>query len=216
MANKIILIGSGGHSSVAIDIIRKQKKKIIGYLDVKKNLKLKIKYLGNILENLTILRNKNILGFIAIGNNYTRQKVYKTIFKINPQFKWVKLVDPSCIISKTTLIGEGSIVVAGSIINSATVIGKHCIINTRNTIDHDNFIDDFSSTGPSVSTGGSVSIGKNSHIGISSTVKNNIKIGSNTIVGSFSYVNKNCLSNGLYIGVPAKKKKKWKFGANYL
>ncbi len=213
---EILLFGSGGHCNVVIDIIKKKKIKIIGYLDIKKNKNLKIKYLGNIYENLRLLKLKKTKGFIAVGNNYIRKNICETIRKINSNFKWEKLIDPSCIISKNTLIGDGSIVIAGSVINAKTIIGNHCIINTKNSIDHDNFIDDFSSTGPSVTTGGTVKIGKTSHIGISSTIKNNTNIGSNTIIGSCSFVNKNCLSNTLYIGRPAKKKKIWKYGRNYL
>ncbi len=213
---EIILFGSGGHSNVVIDIVNKKKMKILGYLDVKKNKLSQIKYLGNISENTKLLKKKKIKGFIAIGNNYIRKNVYESINNINPNFKWEKLIDPSCIISKNTFIGDGSIVIAGSVINAKTIIGRHCIINTKNSIDHDNFIDDFSSTGPSVTTGGTVKIGKTSHIGISSTIKNNINIGSNTIIGSCSFVNKNCLSNTLYIGKPSKKKKIWKYGRNYL
>ncbi len=213
---EILLFGSGGHCNVAVDILKKNSVKINGYLDIKKNKKSKIEYLGNISENLKLLKMKKTRGFIAIGNNYIRKKVYETIFKINSEFKWESLIDPSCVISKSTKIGEGSIIIAGSVINARTIVGKHCIINTKNSIDHDNIIDDFSSTGPSVTTGGTVKIGKTSHIGISSTLKNNIKIGSNTIIGSCSFVNKNCLSNSLYFGIPAKKKKNWKFGKNYL
>jgi sugar O-acyltransferase (sialic acid O-acetyltransferase NeuD family) len=213
---EILLFGSGGYSNVVVDILEKNRVKIKGYIDINKNKKSNMKYLGNISENLKLLKIKKTIGFIAIGNNYIRKEVYETIYKINPDFKWERLIDPSCIVSNSTKIGEGSIIVAGSVVNARTIIGKHCIINTKNSIDHDNIIDDFSSTGPSVTTGGTVKIGKTSHIGMSSTLQNNIKIGSNTIIGSCSYVNKNCLSNNLYFGKPAKKKKIWKFGKNYL
>lgn len=214
--SQILLFGSGGYSNVVIDILEKKKIKLVGYLDIKKNQELKLKYLGKISENIKLIKNKKIAGFIAIGNNYIRQTVYNEVNKINKNFSWETIIDPSCIVSKKTKIGSGSIVIAGTTINSNVKIGKHCIINTNNSIDHDNYIDDFSSTGPSVTTGGSVKIGSLSHIGISSTIKNNIEIGSNTIIGSFSFVNKRCLSNNLYLGIPAKRKKKWKLGMNYL
>ncbi len=213
---QILLFGSGGYSNVVVDILKRKKIKLIGYLDIKKNYKSKLKYLGNISENIKLIKSKKIKGFIAVGNNYKRQTIYNEVKKINKNFLWETIIDPSCIISKKTKIGSGSIVIAGSIINSNVKIGKQCIINTNNSIDHDNFIDDFSSTGPSVTTGGTVKIGTLSHIGISSTIKNNIEIGSNTIIGSYSFVNKKCLSNNLYLGIPAKRKKKWKLGMNYL
>ena len=97
---------------------------------------------------------------------------------------------------------------SGSIINPGTEIGAHCIINTRSSIDHDNFFGDFSSCAPSVVTGGNVVVGSFSFLGIRSTIINNIKIGSKTVIGANSLVNKNCLSNYIYYGSPAKKIKK--------
>ena len=214
--SKILLFGSGGYSNVVTDTLERKKIKIIGYLDIKKNQKSKLKYLGNISENIKLIKNKKTKGFIAIGNNYIRKNVYNEINKINKNFNWETIIDPSCIISNKTKIGNGSIIIAGTTINSNVKIGKQCIVNTNNSIDHDNVIDDFSSTGPSVKTGGTVKIGSLSHIGISSTIKNNVEIGSNTIIGSFSFVNKKCLSNNLYLGIPAKRKKKWQLGKKYL
>ena len=80
---EILIIGSGGHSNVVIDILKKKKFKIIGYLDINKNKHSKIKYLGNISENLKLLKMRKKRGIIAIGNNYIRKKVYDTIYKIN-------------------------------------------------------------------------------------------------------------------------------------
>ena len=86
--SKILLFGSGGYSNVVTDILERKKIKIIGYLDIKKNQKSKLKYLGNISENIKLIKNKKTKGFIAIGNNYIRKNVYNEINKINKNFNF--------------------------------------------------------------------------------------------------------------------------------
>ena len=219
---KIIIIGTGGHSKVVSDEIEKLKKfRIIGFIDKKKNIGSKpiafteAKVIGR-LNNLKKLYKKNYYLFIAIGDNYVRKKVYNDIQKLNLSEKWATIMSKDSVISKNAKILNGTLIISGSIINANTYVGNHCIISTGCKIDHDNYFDDFSSCGPNVTTGGNVTINTLSYIGISSTIKHKIKIFSNTIIGAKSYVNKNCKSNNVYFGTPAKKIRTRKIGEKYL
>ena len=95
------------------------------------------------------------------------------------------------------------------------MIGDHCIINTSSSIDHDNIFSNFSSSGPGVTTGGNVTVMECSHIGIGSIVKNGLNIKKNTIIGAGSLIIKNCKSNSIYFGYPAKMIRKRKISENY-
>ena len=97
--------------------------------------------------------------------------------------------------------------ISGSIVNTGTIIKEHCLINTKTVIDHDNIFENYSSTGPGSITGGNVKVGERSHLEFGSVVKNKININPDTIIGGKSFVNKNCKSNSIYFGVPAKWKK---------
>ena len=72
-------------------------------------------------------------------------------------------------------------------------IGSHCSIYSHSTIDEKE---------------GPVHLKKNCKIGTHSTIMPNVTIGVNSIVGAYSFVNKNIPDNELWIGVPAKFKKK--------
>ena len=214
MLKKILIIGSGGHSKVVINEIHKQGKyKIEQIIDIKnfgKKLKIgkdEIK-ITNYKKFNWLKINRQTLLFVAIGDNFLRRKIVNEIKKKNKKIKWATIVSLDAIVGNDVKFKPGSLVVSGSIINPGTKIGAHCIINTRSTIEHDNFFDDFSSCAPGVITGGNVKVGKDSFLGIRSTVLNNVKIGSKTIIGANSLVNKNCLSDHIYYGRPAKKIKK--------
>ena len=72
-------------------------------------------------------------------------------------------------------------------------IGSHCSIYSHSTIDEKE---------------GPVHLKKNCKIGTHSTIMPNVTIGVNSIVGAYSFVSKNIPDNELWIGVPAKFKKK--------
>jgi acetyltransferase-like isoleucine patch superfamily enzyme len=72
-------------------------------------------------------------------------------------------------------------------------IGSHCSIYSHSTIDEKE---------------GPVHLKKNCKIGTHSTIMPNVTIGVNSIVGAYSFVNKNIPNNELWVGVPAKFKKK--------
>ena len=210
MKKNIYIIGSGNHAKVIFfEILKINKFKILGFIDdFKKKGELIIKHKNKKYYNLGTINYLKKLNkpnsIVAIGNNLIRSKIVKKIdnkFEIN----WVSINSPNSIIASDVKIGKGSMILPGVVINNNSIIGDHCIINTSSSIDHDNFFDNFSSTGPNVATGGNVKVGACSHLGIGSSVKENINIKKNTMIGGGSFINKNCLANSTYFGVPAKK-----------
>jgi len=216
----IIIFGNGNHSKVVFSEILKLKEyNILGFIGTSTKKKLIIKYRNKKYFNLgtnKILKNyNNLYGVIGVGDNYVRKKIYKEI-KILKKIKWAKIISKNSILNGNVKIGPGSIIISGSIINNGAKIGSHCIINTSSSIDHDNVFENFSSSGPSVTTGGNVKVCQFSHLGIGSTIKHGVTIGANTIIGGKSFVNKDCLKNKIYFGVPAKIFKNRKLGNTYL
>lgn len=74
-------------------------------------------------------------------------------------------------------------------------IGSHCSIYSHSTIDEKQ---------------GPVILKENCRIGTHSTVMPNVTIGENSIVGAYSFVTQNIPPNELWVGIPAKFKKKLK------
>jgi len=210
--NKIFIFGIGGHSRVLLSellLIDNCNSIIFIGPDDNKDSSIKINNIDynviNSLSELESLYDEESCGIVGIGSIEKRISIVDKVNKIFPSFNWMTLISKNSIISDDVVIKEGTAVIAGSIINTGTKIGKHCIINTKASIDHDNIICDFINIAPTVVTGGDVKIGNNSDIGIGSTITNNINIDHDVIIGGHSFVNKNCISNSLYFGTPAKK-----------
>ena len=203
MSKSVVIIGSGGHSKVIADIIEKSNDIVYGFLDDNCEVKpyKKYKYLGKVENCLKFQEeNQDLYFIIAIGNNYTRQKIGSK-YNLN----YYTAIHPNSNISTSSIIGKGTVVMAGTCINSDVKIGKHCIINTGTVIEHDNIIEDYVHISPNSTLCGTVKIGKLSHIGASSTIINNLEITERCIIGAGAVVTKNILEEGTYVGIPAKK-----------
>lgn len=212
VTKKLLIIGCGGHSKVITDIAQLIGFRNIFYQDsdiLKKN------FLGNKVLHEEI-KNYNDYFFVAIGDNFIREKITNDFQQKNPNSTPATLIHPSSIISETCLVGFGTVVMPLCVINSCSKIGEGVIINTRASIDHENYLMDYSSVAPGVITGGNVIIGNRSAISIGTVIKNQVTIGSDTIIGASSFINKNISNNTVVIGTPGKIIRKRETGESYL
>lgn len=199
MANKVVIIGAGGHAKVIADIIVKNNDKLLGFLDDNKK--------GIVLADYSVIgKVNNCIDYIdeaefivAIGDNAIRKNISER-FKL----KWYTAIHPSAQIGLGCEIGEGTVIMANAVINSDTKIGKHCIINTAAIVDHENSVGDFVHISPNATLCGAVMVGECTHIGAGAIVRNGISIGDDIIVGAGATVVKNIIEQGKYVGVPAK------------
>ena len=217
---KLIIIGNGDQSRVIQSILLNQKKyKLTHILTINKHKRIKDKYLPKVkvIQNLNSIKDISKYYFIcSISNNYERDKFVKNFEKINKSLKWASISPVSAKISKFSVINPGTVIGENVFIGPETTIGSHCFINNNSKIEHHNNFKSFTSTGPSVVTGGNVKVLKYSYLGINSTVIHNITINENVVIGAKALVLKNCKSNSVYYGVPAKKKSKRNKNKKYL
>lgn len=212
MIEDLVIFGTGGHAGVIVDIIETCYKhnKITGFIKSEcSNHEIGKYYRGYpILGTLdTIKHHKNLNFIIAIGDNYTREKIYNQIIKVIPHAKFPTIIHNSAIISKSVNIVEGTVIGPGVIINTYCKVGKFCIINTGVIIEHDCQLADFVNLATGVKLGGTVKISKGSFIGMGATIIHKISIGENNVIGAGSVVVESYPNNLLKIyGVPAKIK----------
>ena len=205
----IVLIGGGTQVSYSIDIIEKQNSHtIVGIID-------SYKMIGDVLFGYNVIGRQdeinelieeyNIEGcVIAIGDNWSRKKVYDQISKLAPNIAWPNVLHPSVIIANHVTMGKGILAMAGVIINSGAYLGDFTNYFTNSNVEHDCFIDDFASISAGVVLGGKVKVGRYSAVALNATVFDRLTIGENSVIGAASLVTKDISDNVLAYGNPAK------------
>lgn len=209
MSHPHILLGSGGHSKVLLNILFLQSHKILGYTDIvtKDPHFYGLTYLGTDDRVFSYDPGKVALvnGIGQVPYSARRIDLYEH-FSIRG-YRFANVIHPSSIIGMDVKIGDGVQIMAGAIIQPATTIGNNTIINTKASVDHDCRIGNHVHLAPGSTISGNVVIEDNVFIGAGATVIQGIHIGQNSVVGAGSLVVKDVPPNATVFGVPAEKKR---------
>lgn len=205
----IIVIGSGGHAKVLIDILLEQRANIIGIVDVDEHKK------GQKILGVTILGDDSYVrrfsvndvclvnGIGSVDSTQLRQRIYHVFKEAGYVFR--KVIHSSAIISSHVQLGEGVQVMAGAVINVDTTIGVNTIINTRCSIDHDCLIGNHVHIAPGSVLSGGVTVGDCTHLGTGCNVIQGINIGRQVLAGAGSMIIHHINPEMKVLGVPAKE-----------
>lgn len=153
----------------------------------------------------------NIHLAIGIGENAIRQRIAS---RFASRGGFVNLIHPTASFGKgqRAMIeaSQGVIVGAGVRFTNNIRVGHFSIFNLNATIGHDVVVEDFVNLAPGVNVSGNVHLGARCWIGTGAAINQGtsdakLHIGPDTVIGSGSVVVKNCESNAVYVGIPAKR-----------
>lgn len=207
---QLILIGGGGHCKSVIEALRQDDHiDIIGILDSSSphSKVLDVPVIGDdsIINDLI---NQHYQFLITVGNiGYpgTRVKLFDHVKSLHGLM--ATLVAKTALVAESAHIDEGTMVMQNAMINAQAVIGRNCIINTKALIEHEALIGDHVHVATGAIVNGQCRIGNNCFIGSGAVIGNNVTLADNVIIGAGSVVIKDILTEGTYVGNPAKIKK---------
>jgi len=101
-------------------------------------------------------------------------------------------------------LGNGTLIFP-SFISSTCRIHRHCLIMPGAVIHHGSILGPGSNIASNVVINGDVKLEGSCFIGAGSVIKEGVKIVSGVLIGANSYVNKDILYPGKYIGSPVRK-----------
>jgi sugar O-acyltransferase (sialic acid O-acetyltransferase NeuD family) len=206
--NELVIIGSGGHASSLLDLMRRSKLVVKGYVSEKKAVDgnfFDLPWFGDD-ENFTSnedpkeIKIVNAVGFM--GGHNLRKQITEYYASLN--FKFQTLIDSTSLISETASIGEGAQILANSYIGPSVVIGTNSIINTGSIIEHDSKIGSNSHVAPGVTICGDSYIGADSFVGAGSVIIQSIRVLDDVIIGAGSIVIHDLESHSTVVGNPAR------------
>ncbi|KAB2953621.1 acetyltransferase [Heliorestis acidaminivorans] len=204
----LIIIGSGGHAKVVINVARVLEWPILGITEANQE-KINKDFLGisviGLDDKVFNYSPEEVQLVNAIGSikSSLKRKVIFDTFKAKG-YQFATLVHPSAIIAQRVEIDEGAQIMAGAIIQPDACIGSNSIINTGAIIEHDCKISKHVHIAPGVVISGNVIVGANTHIGVGAKIIQSVKIGTSCTVAAGAVVTKNVEDDSLVMGVPAK------------
>lgn len=207
---KVIVIGSGGHAKVVIDILQEMKSvEIFGITS--NSLKSGETFCGYLIlgndDDLLNYEPKDYDIVIGVGgfvNNKLRKEIY---YKIKEKgFSFFNAIHPKATISKTAMIGEAVVIFPGVIVNTDVQIGHNTIIITGSSIDHESVIEDHVLVSAGVTIGANTLIKEGTLVALGAKIISGITIGKNCLIAAGAVVVNDINDDLKVFGIPAKSK----------
>ncbi|MBA6353602.1 acetyltransferase [Colwellia sp. BRX9-1] len=199
MNDGVLLIGSGGHASVLLDMLIEQKINVLGYVSPLLAMNQKLfsdlhwfKSDEDIFQfDKTTIQLVNGIG--SLPGNTLRADFYMKYKKLG--YSFATLVSKDAGVSGYATLEQGVQVMRGAIIQTGTTVGYNSIVNTGSIVDHDCTIGSNNHIAPGVTISGHVTSQKNVHFGTGSSIIQSININENVIVGSGTTITKDIEKN---------------------
>lgn len=190
---KIALFGYGGH---AREVHSQMYKPVTFFVDDE--------YANEVALPISKFNPNEYSVIVAVSNPVDRERIVKNLPE---NTKFFTFIHPTALIMDDSVeIGEGSFIGAYSILTTNIKLGKHSILNRGNHIGHDCEIGDYFSAMPGSVVSGNCKIGSRVYLGTNSSVKEKINLVSDVTVGMNGCVCNDIIEDGIYVGVPTKKK----------
>ena len=188
MNKPVIVIGSGGHAVVVMDILGQLGIEIEAIYSVEPKTEAKI------FKGITFIfddqddppfKSGDVSLVNAIGSlpgNDARSKVHEK-FKLLG-FDFLSVIAPTAIVSDYATLSEGVHILSRAVVNAGAVIGESTIVNTGVIVEHDCNIGKHNHLAPGCTISGGVSTGNYVHVGVGANIIQGLDIGSNVLIGA--------------------------------
>lgn len=212
MSKPVLVLGSGGHASVILEILIQLNCKIMGVVSKEKPSNLGVfkglKWYESDDDILSFDPSKVLLvnGIGSVPGNELRSEIFERFKFLN--YKFMTIISKKSIVSKYAKISEGVQILNGVIVNANAKIDENTILNTGSIIEHDCVIGKHNHIAPGVTLSGTVITGNYVHIGTGASLANNLKIADNSVIGCGVSIVKDVSHNEIII--PAKNLTKLK------
>jgi len=207
----IIILGSGGHAKVLIDVLRIRDIKVVGITSIElQDINKKLNGINVIGNDEAIFRYSPESVHLVNGIGYTgkteKRRELFDFFK-GKGYSFAGVIHPSAVVSLDVQMDEGVQVMAGAVIQTGSKIKKNTIINTKVSVDHDCVIGSHVHLAPGVTISGGVQVADDVHIGAGATIIQEIRIGKKCLIGAGSLVLNDVKDGVTVFGAPAREAK---------
>jgi sugar O-acyltransferase (sialic acid O-acetyltransferase NeuD family) len=199
LSKPLLIIGAGGHASVLVDILRQQKREILGVVSPQIESKSKVfDGIQHFKSDDDVLKFDNqsvnlVNGIGSLPGNHLRAVLFNKFKTLGFEFETV--VANNAIVSDYVELAEGVQIFTGAIVQTNVSIGTNTIINTGSIIEHDCAIGRHNHIAPGVTLSGQVTTSEYVHIGTGASVIQSVSIGNNVVIGSGTTITKNIAKN---------------------
>jgi UDP-perosamine 4-acetyltransferase len=206
MLQQLILMGTGDHALVMLDLIQRENLgEVLGVLSPCESAKTwtHTPVLGSDTDVAKMMKKYPHAQFVvAIGNNAIRLNVGNAIEALGGTL--ATIISKTAVISPQAEIGVGVMILPFVVVHPQAKVGRLALLNTGAIVEHHCNLGEAVHLAPRSVLGGRVSVGSQSLVGIGACVKPSVTIGASVIVGAGAAVVADVAEGLTVVGVPAR------------
>lgn len=197
-ANRLVILGGGGHAAVIAEIAARAGWTVCGVAASD----------GGDLGDPDGAGAARVTDLVAGG-----ARLHAAVGSAEVRARWMArygaehfatLIDPTAQVSTSARLGAGCSVGAGAVINARARLGHGVIVNTRAVVEHDCTVGDCAHIAPGAILCGSVRVGEGAQVSAGAVVIPGRSIGANAMVGAGAVVVRDIPAAATAMGVPAR------------
>lgn len=131
-----------------------------------------------------------------------------------PPHRWATIVHPAASVAEGVRLGEGTVLLAGTVITAPQRLGAHVVAMPQVLLTHDDAVGDFVTLAGRVALAGGVTVSTAAYLGAGALVREGLRIGAAAVVGMGSVVLDDVPDHQIWAGVPARRVRPTRVGAN--
>lgn len=217
MPKRLYIFGAGGYAKSAADACESGSDFTIAAFVERAPAQ------GASFMGAPVLAEEDVLGrdealsvIVAVGDNWTRQRIVESLLKRRPDVRFETIVHGRSIVSRRAELAPGVVVLAGAIVAPFARVDEHVSIWTNAVLEHDSTVARFATLAPSATTGGEVHVGARAFLGLASTVRHSTTIGEDAVIGANTAVISDVGPREVVVGIPARVVRTRETGEPYL
>lgn len=121
-------------------------------------------------------------------------------------YRFVTYVSSRALVWPDLIVGEGTVLMDGAKVNPFATIGENCVIGSGCHVSHHAVVGDHCYFAPHAVVAGSSRIGARCFLGTAAAVRDSVQVGERCLLAAGSVVTRDCEPDGVYMGVPARRR----------
>jgi sugar O-acyltransferase (sialic acid O-acetyltransferase NeuD family) len=210
--SRIVILGTGGNSIDILDLIQDLNGAAVGQYECVGFLDDNRAIWGSAFQGVPVRGPLSLAAELSdcvfvngIGSpaSFRRKEALIASTRM-PVDRFITLVHPTAVVSRSARLGFGVVLFPHVTIASNARVGHHVIVLPSSIVSHDVSIGDYTCVAGGVAISGSVRVGRSCYLGTGSQIIGGAEIGDGALVGMGSVVIRNVPRHAIVAGNPAR------------